>query len=253
MVHNGRVTAVETPRGTVETATVVLAAGAWTNTLLRRLDRRVPQAPLPATRIVTEPLGVPPTMPTLMLQEFAFIWLREERGGLLWGCSYEATPRYDLVDRELPDRFDQLALDGMFEAMRAGVAASVAIPVLARYRSVTVAQGAPCYTPDMRAILGPVPDIEGLYVIGGDNEAGITHGPGYGKLLAELIITGMTSLTDLAAFRPDRFGDSCSTDADVVKAMRSMEGGIWPTDEYADRVSPQAVGSRSKETWQVGP
>ena len=47
LVHNGRVTGAETPRGTVETATLVQSAGAWTNTLLRRLDRRVPQAPLP--------------------------------------------------------------------------------------------------------------------------------------------------------------------------------------------------------------
>src|SRR2546428_769480 len=42
LVHNGRVTGAETPRGTVETATLVQSAGAWTNPLLRRLDRRVP-------------------------------------------------------------------------------------------------------------------------------------------------------------------------------------------------------------------
>jgi glycine/D-amino acid oxidase-like deaminating enzyme len=225
-VGNGRVTGVETARGTVEADRVVLAAGAWTNALLRPLGLRLAQAPLTATRIVTEPLGVPTTMPTLVLPEFNDIWLREEKGGLLWGCAYEAAPRYDLVDREVPERFDQLALDGLFETMRVGVAASVAIPVLARYRSVTMAQAAPCYTADRRAMLGPVPDVEGLYVVGGDNESGITHGPGFGKLIAELLTDGRTALTDITAFRPDRVGDGEASDAAVVRGMHTMNGAI---------------------------
>ncbi len=164
--------------------------------------------PLVQSRIVTEPLGVPPTMPTLMLQEFSFIWLREENGGLLWGSSYEEAPRLAFLDEAPPDRFDNLPLDGVFKVQRDGLEASTAIPVLARYRSMTVAQGAPCYTADLRGIVGPVPEIEGLYVLGGCNEAGITHGPGWGKLLAELIVDGSASLTDSDAFRLDRFGDA---------------------------------------------
>ena len=152
--------------------------------------------PLVQSRIVTEPLGVPPTMPTLMLQEFSFIWLREENGGLLWGSTYEEAPRLAFLDEAPPERFDNLPLDGVLKVQRDGLEASRAIPVLARYRSMTVAQGAPCYTADLRGIVGPVPEIEGLYVLGGCNEAGITHGPGWGKLLAELIVDGSASLTD---------------------------------------------------------
>jgi sarcosine oxidase, subunit beta len=227
VVEQGRVTAVETQRGRVDTGIAVLAAGAWTNALLRPLGLWAPMVPLVQSRIVTEPIGVPPTMPTLMLQEFSFIWLREENGGLLWGSSYEEAPRLAFLDEDPPDRFDNLPLDGIFKVQRDGLEASKAIPVLARYRSMTVAQGAPCYTADLRGIVGPVPEIEGLYVVGGCNEAGITHAPGWGKLLAELVVDGSASLTDVDAFRIDRFGDRLRSGADVVAEMDEVVGSIF--------------------------
>jgi len=206
---------------------VILAAGAWSNVLLRPLGLWAPMVPLVQSRIVTEPIGVPPTMPTLMLQEFSFIWLREENGGLLWGSSYEEAPRLAFLDEDPPDRFDNLPLDGIFKVQRDGLEAAKAIPVLARYRSMTVAQGAPCYTADLRGIVGPVPEIEGLYVVGGCNEAGITHAPGWGKLLAELVVDGSASLTDVDAFRIDRFGDRLRSGADVVAEMDEVVGSIF--------------------------
>lgn len=227
MVSNGRVVGVETRHGRVDTDTVVLAAGPWTRSLLAPLGVRVPMVPLVAARIVTEPLGVPAPMPTLMLQEFSFIWLREEQGGLLWGCSFEIAPRHAFVDREVPERLDQLPLDGVLYTQRAGVRASEVMPVLARYHSMTVAHGAPSYTPDLKGMVGAVPAIEGLYVVGGCNEAGISHGPGYGKAIAELIVDGTPKLVGLDAYRLDRFGDTFANDAAVVTAMDDTSGNIF--------------------------
>lgn len=45
-------------------------------------------------------------------------------------------------------------------------------------------------------------EIEGCYVIGGDNEIGITHGHGLG-LLAELVTTGQIR-SDISAYRVGR-------------------------------------------------
>ena len=104
VVKNGRVCGLDTSQGRIDTEVVVVAAGAWTNVLLRELGFFVPMVPLVQSRIITEPLGVPSTMPTLMLQEFNHIWLREERGGLLWGSTYEEAPRYDFTDADPPDR-----------------------------------------------------------------------------------------------------------------------------------------------------
>jgi sarcosine oxidase subunit beta len=219
LIQHGRVVGIDTPRGRIDTGTVVLAAGAWTNTVLHEHGIWIPMVPLVASRIVTEPLGVPPTMPTLMLQECEFIWLREERGGLMWGCSYEIPPRYDLVDGDPPDRLDGLSLDGVLHARSVGDGIARVIPALARHRSLTIAQGAPTYTADLRGVVGRVPGIEGLYVIGGCNEAGITHGPGYGRLVADEIALGEATLTDIDAFRIGRFGDDIVGPNDVVAAI----------------------------------
>lgn len=235
LVENGRIVGVETTRGTYHAEIVVLAAGAWTNTLLRRIGCWVPMVPLVQSRIVTEPLGVPPTMPTLMLQEFAFIWLREERGGLLWGSVYVEPPRYAYVEDEPPNRFDQQPFDGVQKVQRDGIDASRAIPVLSRYRSMTISHGAPCYTPDLRAMVGPVPGVGGLHVIGGCNESGVTHGPGWGKLLADNIVRGRSELTEIDVFRPDRFGDRYPTGPDVVTGMNELAGWIFAGDSVESR------------------
>ncbi len=217
LVADGRAQGVETTRGTIRADRVVLAAGAWTNALLRPLDVFLPIAPLVASRVVTEPLDVPPTMPTIMIGEIPF-YVREERGGLLWGSKFTAAPRRAFVDRDPPERFDQLPLDGYLEMGEALAPATAFVPRLADAQSATVAFGAPTYTPDGRSCVGPVPGVEGLYVVGGCNEAGVTHAPGFGRVLAELIVSGAPRLCSLDALALDRFGDRYRTTHDVAGA-----------------------------------
>lgn len=220
-----RIVAVETEGGTIATGTVVLAAGSWTNGLLAEFGLFLPMAPLVAARIVTEPLGAPPTLPTLMVPEISFAWLREEAGGLLLGCSFESRPRYDLVESGPPERFDQLAIDGILETRRCAARLSKVIPALAEPGTVTAAQGAPCYTPDLRALVGAVPRIEGLYAVGGCNEAGLTHGPGYGRIVSELVTVGRSE--SAAAFALDRFGETYGSARDVVQGIARGGRASW--------------------------
>jgi sarcosine oxidase subunit beta len=49
-----------------------------------------------------------------------------------------------------------------------------------------------------------VPDLSGFYVAGGHSGHGFQHGPITGKLMAELILTGATSI-DISPFRIERF------------------------------------------------
>ena len=218
-----RVVGVETPRGPVHASTVVLAAGPWTNELLSQVGFRAPMVVLIATRVTTEPLGVPPTLPALMMFEFDYFWVREEAGGLLFGANYECTPRYSLLDRPTPPRFSELPINGALQTQRVGQAASRAIPALGTYETATVAHGGPSYTPDSRAMVGAIPGVEGLYMVGGCNECGVTHGPGFGRLAAELVTTGSGGIADAAAFDPGRFGDRYPDGASVAKA-RSVSG-----------------------------
>lgn len=222
--RGGRVAGVRTATGVIECGSVVLAAGAWNAELLQPLGVRLPAIPLVTSRIVTEPLGIPGTMPALFLtglgsEPFSTLWVRGHHGALLWGGHYRTAPRNALVREPVPPRFDQLPIDGVMDCRRLGASASRFMPVFARYRSMTLAHGAPVFTPDLRSLVGPVPGIDGLYVVAGDNEAGVTHAPGYGKALADHIAHGASDLVGLDAWRLDRFDDRFLSASQVAEAV----------------------------------
>jgi sarcosine oxidase subunit beta len=216
VVESGRATGIATADGVMGADAVVIAAGAWSIQLLRAAGYRPPMVPLVATRLVTEPLGIPETLPTLMVEELSFTWIRGDRGRLLWGCEYEVAPRYEFVDREPPPAIDGIDPgEAVAETLAVGRRAAAVVPALGELgeRSpLTVAHGMPCYTADMRALVGPVPGLEGLYLASGDNQAGVTHAPGYGRMVAELVTAAEPSV-DPAAFRLERFS---SADAGAI-------------------------------------
>lgn len=233
IVEKGRVTGVQTARGRIETEAVVVACGAWSGPLLGEHGIWLPMVPLVASRIITEDLNLPATMPTIMVPEFAFIWLREEGGALLWGCDYNCFPHTAFVDAPAPERFDQLPLDGLFHTQQVGLQAAGAIPILHRYRSMRVAHGTPCFTPDKRGLIGGAGGIDGLYIMGGCNEAGISHGPGWGKLIAELVVARVPTNPVADAFSPGRFGSEFRSGRDVLEALDGGWGARGAGDSAA--------------------
>ncbi len=226
----GKVTGVDTPTGAVACGAVVVAAGAWSNALLRPLGAYLPTIPLMTSRVTTEPLGIPATMPMLFLLGLSqsplasFLWVRGQDGALIWGGHYEVPPRDAFVGKPVPERFDQIPIDGVLDCQQRAKSATRFMPSLGAYRSMTLAHGAPCFTPDQRALVGAVPGIDGLYAIAGDNEAGVTHAPGFGKVLADHIVSGESELTSMDSWRIDRF-DGLNCDEDVAAAMAEMAGG----------------------------
>jgi sarcosine oxidase subunit beta len=168
------------------------------------------------------------------------LWLRQHEGGLLWGGVYLGHPRDAPIDAEpLPERFDALPDDGVRACERVAAAATTSMPALKSLRTTRVDHGAPCYTPDSRALVGAVPGIDGLYALVGDNDAGITHGPGFAKALADDDIAGGGSeLTTLDAWRLDRFDGAYASEREVVASLHSA-GRRDPrrTSALAGRVS----------------
>ena len=61
-------------------------------------------------------------------------------------------------------------------------------------------------TPDFLPIIGPVKDIKGFYLATGFSGHGFAAGPIVGKLMADLIVDGRTSV-DINSFRPSRFAE----------------------------------------------
>lgn len=219
IVSDGAVTGVRTAAGPLRARKVVLACGAWSNELLRPLGHRLPLLRMVATRVVSPPSGVPDTMPTVMVPDLYGLWLRAHRSGLTWGNGDGYAPSYELdgdVGATRRPRCPEL-LDRLTDRLMPGLRALVPGHDLSVGHWL---QGMPCMTPDRAFLAGSVPGVEGLYVLGGDNEAGVTHGPGLGRLLAEVVDAGGSDWLDPSPYRLDRFAPGrFPTERDVAEAM----------------------------------
>lgn len=238
LVENGRAVGVVTERGEIRADTVVLAAGAWSAALIEKQGFFLPTVPQVTSRIITDDLGLPESLPVMMIIGVlpdepgggTPLWVRWHEGGLLWGGMYTCHPRNALVGASVPDRLDELPTDGVLEDRRVAEAADW-FPALSWPTSVRVKHGAPCYTPDDLALLGPVPGIRGLHVLAGDNEIGVTHGPGFGRIVAEHIVHGRSELADLAPWSVGRFGDRYADQLSTLRAVtESFEGLVGDRD-----------------------
>ena len=220
-IVDGAVTGVETTGGTVDASAAVIAAGAWTPALLHSVGRPLPLLPTVATRFVSEPAGLSPLMPTIQSLDLG-LWLRELRGAFSWGGGF-AYRRVSALEVEegLEFGFDRPVSPSLIAQQRA-FQASVAevFPALANLETAEIIQGIPVYSVDGGLFAGAVPGIDGLWALTGDNESGVTHGPGMGKLVAQLVM-GVEPYADPTPFRLDRLNMADYPDeAAMIAAMQ---------------------------------
>lgn len=214
-----RVVGVRTESGDISAARVVLACGAWTNDVLAEAGYSVPLLRMIATRVISPASDVSSAMPTLMVPDLYGLWVREHRGGLTWGNGDGYAPLHELGgtvgDGGQPRREELVA--------RLDEVLSPRLRKLVPAHDTSIGwwlQGVPCMTPDRRFLVGAVPGLDELYVLAGDNESGVTHGPGLGRLLAEQLMRDGRSWVDGSGYRPDRFEPSDFPDeASVAAAM----------------------------------
>jgi sarcosine oxidase subunit beta len=88
--------------------------------------------------------------------------------------------------------------------------ASIIIPRLQHVSFIRGFTGFTVWTPDLLPIMGPVAQVAGMYVATAFCGLGFAVGPAVGELMAELIVTGRTSLP-IEAYRFDRFAPSGQT------------------------------------------
>lgn len=202
-IVDGSVAGVETDKGTIDAPTIVFAAGAWTQTLLESVNRRLPLVSMVATRFVSEPAGLSPHLPTAQCLELG-LWLRELEGAFSWGGGFAYRRLSALQEDGLEFGFGRPVSSVMLDAQYAHQEKVAEVfPALSGLATVETIQGVPVYTVDGGLYVGAVPGIEGLWALAGDNESGITHGPGMGKLVAQLIMDE-PPFTDPSPFRLDR-------------------------------------------------
>ena len=229
----GRVTGVETAGRSITAPVVVDAAGGWVRQVANLAGAWVPLAPVRHQLLITAPTpDVDPADPIARVVDAA-VYLRPARGGLMVG-GFEAEP-LPVDPRARPASFstDDVPLDlGVLQGMAAQVAAEV--PAAEDVRVAELRGGLFTMSPDGRFVVGPVPDLPGLWVASGCNGSGFSSSPAIGEALAGWITSGAAP-DGVEALAPGRIGP-LPDDALVTR-------GLWQYAHYYDPVSdaPEAA------------
>ena len=195
-VSGGRVEAVETSRGVVQTRTVINAAGPWSSQVGQMAGVQLPIVPLRRQMLTTNPLKeIPEDFPFVI--DFAqSLYFHREGEGLLVGMSnQDEKPGFD---QHVDEEFELVNLE----------AAIARLPLMERASRASHWAGLYEVTPDAHPIYGGTP-INGFTLCTGFSGHGFMHGPVSGKLMSELILDGRfasvdVSMLDLARFEEGR-------------------------------------------------
>jgi len=194
-VENDQIAGVETSRGRVATRVVVNAAGAWAAGVAEMAGAELPVEPLRRQLVPTEPFDqLPKRFPMVIDMSTGFHFRREGKGILLaWNDPAETVG--------FKTEFDPTFVEKILTR------AASRVPVLAEAGVNPRRAWAGLYemTPDHHAIIGPAPNVKGLYFVNGFSGHGVMHSPASGRIAAELILQGRSSLIDASQLSVERF------------------------------------------------
>jgi sarcosine oxidase subunit beta len=190
-----RISGVMTTRGYISTRIVVNAAGPWAAEVARLAGTQLPVQPLRRQLVPTEPFaGLPQRFPMVIDMSNGFHFRREGKGILLAWNDPEETPGFKTD-------FDPAFVEKILTR------AADRVPCLAEAEVNPRRAWAGLYemTPDHHAIIGPAPDVAGLYFVNGFSGHGVMHSPASGRLTADLILHGRSDLLDASVLGVERF------------------------------------------------
>ena len=192
-VEAGRIKAVETSRGIIETPVVVNAGGAWAPQIGDMVGVDIPILPVRRQIVVTTPIpDVSPEFPFVIFFRESLYFHPEGEGILTGKSNPNETPGYKL---EVDPEWERAHMD---DAMHR-------LPVLEKAGLLSHWAGLYEVTPDAHPILGRLPTLEGFYLMAGFSGHGLMHGPVVGRLMAEEILEGRAHTVNIDPFRYDRF------------------------------------------------
>lgn len=191
-VAGGRVAAVETSRGTIETRTAVNAAGPYARLIGRMAGADVPVDPIRRHIFIASGVSSVPSSHIMVIDFDTTFYFHREGAGLLFGMgerherpTFDTTVQWDF----LPQVID---------------VAVTRLPALADASISHAWAGLYEMSPDGNPIVGAADGVDGLYLINGFSGHGFQHSPAAGRLLAD-VITGRDPKFDLTPFAAGRF------------------------------------------------
>src|SRR5205814_7974147 len=190
-----QIVGVQTSRSPVSTQIVVNAAGAWAAEVAKMAGAELPVEPLRRQLVPTEPFDrLPKRFPMVIDMSTGFHFRREGKGILLAWNDPQETPGFKT-------EFDPTFIEKILTR------AASRVPVLSEAEVNPRRAWAGLYemTPDHHAIIGPAPNVEGLYFVNGFSGHGVMHSPASGRITADLILQGRSELIDAQQLSVERF------------------------------------------------
>ncbi len=202
----GRIRAVETDDGTIESPVVVSAIGPWTRPLLSTLHLDLPIEPeYHQVAILRNPPGMK-SEGCACIDSITRTYFRSDAGDLTLVGDFYGDRNVDPSDfQENPPEEDLAELV---------MSATGRIPALVDAGIQRAVTGIYDVSPDTRPILGEVPEVSGLYVAAGFSGMGFKISPAIGVVMSELLLDGAASTVDISAFRPARFAEGALIEAE---------------------------------------
>lgn len=194
----GRVAGVETDRGPVAAPVVVLAAGPYSARMAALAGVELPLQVIRRHRVtIGEHPLIPTWAPMTIDQDTGAHWRPEGPGAALaWAQAHE--PPGEPVDNVRPNpNFPYEVLEGVarLSPFWEEVANSL------KRSQVHLSAGQYTMTPDGEPIIGPHPDLGGLYFALSCNGHGVMAAPGAGRLLADLVTGRLADATNPFSYR----------------------------------------------------
>ena len=202
--RNGEILGVETESGFIGSNRVVVTAGPWGAGLAKEVGATAAVQPIRHQRARTVPTpGIPDHHPAVRVTDVS-CYLRPDKGGYLYGF-FEPTPVSINLEAMPPDfRTGDIEppVEVMAEAQRR---LAPTFPILKDLEIAEYRRGMTTFAPDGAYLIGPVPDIDRLYLATGCAALGIAGSAAVGRWLAKWVIDGNPG-EDLTIFSHQRFG-----------------------------------------------
>ncbi len=171
-IQSGRVTGVNTTRGTIGADRISIAVAGHTSHLAKMADFRVPVTSMSLQAMVSEPIK--PCLDTMVLSPVIHVYVSQsDRGELVIGGG--------------ADRYNSYAQRGGIPLLQENIAALLELfPSFSRLRLMRQWAGVVDVTPDTSPLMGRTP-VQNLYISGGWGTGGYKAIPAGGDTMAYTI------------------------------------------------------------------
>jgi len=202
LTDSGKICGVETSAGVISTRTVLLAAGAFANTLLHPLGIDLGVFPRRSRVVIfRHPYELPATRRhRVVIDSIDRAWIAP------------VTPTTTLIGVTIGDRdgthpaeFEESVEQWYIEVARKTLARR--FPAFANATMRGGWTGVYMQSPDGHPIIDKLDAYDGLFVMTGDSGTSFKTAPAIGQILAEWIADGAPQLMDMTSFRASRFAE----------------------------------------------